>query len=127
MPVARISDRAPNLAVFGYDDEAVPVSACIADLSVFERDRVVHRDLASRPRVELVGRRAVEPEEPTDMRGERLLCPPTSRTKVRRRARPSTSAALSPAAPPPTTTQSYFVRPMNQQYLSAEWEPPAHG
>ncbi len=36
----------------------------------------------------------------------RLLCRPASTTSVRRRARPSTSAALSPAAPPPTTMQS---------------------
>ena len=36
----------------------------------------------------------------------RLLCPPASTTSVRRRARPSTSAALSPAAPAPTTMQS---------------------
>lgn len=38
---------------------------------------------------------------------DRLLWPTASITRVRCLARPSTSAALSPAAPPPTTTQSH--------------------
>ena len=39
----------------------------------------------------------------------RLLCSPASRTNTRYRARPSTSAALSPAAPPPMTMQSHMA------------------
>ena len=39
----------------------------------------------------------------------RLLWPPASMTSVLCRARPSTSAALKPAAPAPTTVQSHGV------------------
>ena len=38
----------------------------------------------------------------------RLLCSSASITTVRRRARPSTRAALNPAAPAPTTAHSHL-------------------
>ena len=54
------------------------------------------------------GGRPSWPSSPPMPCAGRLLCPPASTTRVRRRARPSTRAALNPAAPPPTTMQSHI-------------------
>ena len=50
----------------------------------------------------------------------RLLWPPASMTSVRCRARPSTSAALRPAAPAPTTMQSQVVSTSSRWHATAQ-------
>ena len=60
-------------------------------------------------RTAAAGGRPSCPSSPPIPCAARLLCSPASTTSVRRLARPSTSAALSPAAPPPTTTQSHSL------------------
>ena len=95
----------PPPAAGQLEDEAAVVALAAHDLARAQLDARVGRELLAPRRVEGVRRAAVLTEQAADpLSGAVALL--ASTTSVRWRARPSTSAALRPAAPPPTTMQS---------------------
>ena len=100
-PAARV------LAALAVEREARlgAASPCLAELDA----RVLGRALLGPWRRSRRGGVPSLPSSPPMPCAGRLLWPPASITSVLRRARPRTSAALSPAAPPPTMMQSQVI------------------